>query len=279
VTRSPVDRDPLRRGPGHRRAAGGRAVDGRRGGVQCGRARRLPRPAADAGPAGRLADAQPGRLRAAARRPRRDPATGAPHGVLPAATTTPSSTRSSAPPARAGPAADDPAVFVTRAADPAVRPDGARPGSCWSTRPARHGPVGGRLAPARPRRRLRGHILNVLARAAWTCATGCCSPRPAPRPTWPTRRPRRAARSTAPRAACCARPTAARSPNLVLPGRRLGPPGRRPADGHPLGARSSPTRSARPAVTVNANVVLLGNVTVACTPNDPRPVGETLTVS
>jgi hypothetical protein len=33
------------------------------------------------------------------------------------------------------------------------------------------------------------------------------------------------------------------------------------------------------AVTVDANVVLLGNVTVACTPNDPRPVGETLTVS
>jgi hypothetical protein len=33
------------------------------------------------------------------------------------------------------------------------------------------------------------------------------------------------------------------------------------------------------AVTVVANVVLLGNVTVSCTPNDPRPVGETLTVS
>ena len=33
------------------------------------------------------------------------------------------------------------------------------------------------------------------------------------------------------------------------------------------------------AVTVVANVILLGNVTVACTPNDPRPVGETLTVS
>jgi hypothetical protein len=33
------------------------------------------------------------------------------------------------------------------------------------------------------------------------------------------------------------------------------------------------------AVTVIANVFLLGNITVACTPNDPRPVGETLTVS
>jgi hypothetical protein len=32
-------------------------------------------------------------------------------------------------------------------------------------------------------------------------------------------------------------------------------------------------------VTVHANVFLLGNVTVACTPDDPRPVGETLTVS
>jgi hypothetical protein len=32
-------------------------------------------------------------------------------------------------------------------------------------------------------------------------------------------------------------------------------------------------------VTVNANVFLLGNVIVNCTPNDPRPVGETLTVS
>lgn len=32
-------------------------------------------------------------------------------------------------------------------------------------------------------------------------------------------------------------------------------------------------------VTVNANVFLLGNVTVTCTPNDPRPVGETLTVN
>jgi hypothetical protein len=32
-------------------------------------------------------------------------------------------------------------------------------------------------------------------------------------------------------------------------------------------------------VTVIANVILLGNVTVNCTPDDPRPVGETLTVS
>jgi hypothetical protein len=32
-------------------------------------------------------------------------------------------------------------------------------------------------------------------------------------------------------------------------------------------------------VTVNANVFLLGNITIACTPNDPRPVGETVTVS
>jgi hypothetical protein len=32
-------------------------------------------------------------------------------------------------------------------------------------------------------------------------------------------------------------------------------------------------------VTVIANVFLIGNVTIACTPVDPRPVGETLTVS
>jgi len=32
-------------------------------------------------------------------------------------------------------------------------------------------------------------------------------------------------------------------------------------------------------VTVKANVFLLGNITIACTPNEPRPVGETLTVS
>jgi hypothetical protein len=32
-------------------------------------------------------------------------------------------------------------------------------------------------------------------------------------------------------------------------------------------------------VTINANVALLGNVTVPCTPNEPRPVGETLTVN
>jgi hypothetical protein len=32
-------------------------------------------------------------------------------------------------------------------------------------------------------------------------------------------------------------------------------------------------------VTINANVVLLGNVTVPRTPNEPRPVGETLTVN
>jgi len=32
-------------------------------------------------------------------------------------------------------------------------------------------------------------------------------------------------------------------------------------------------------VVVKANVVLLGTVTVNCTPDDPQPVGETLTVS
>ena len=32
-------------------------------------------------------------------------------------------------------------------------------------------------------------------------------------------------------------------------------------------------------VTVNANVFLLGNITITCTPNEPRPVGETVTVS
>jgi hypothetical protein len=32
-------------------------------------------------------------------------------------------------------------------------------------------------------------------------------------------------------------------------------------------------------VTINANVALLGDITVPCTPNDPRPVGETLTVN
>ncbi|HEU5159408.1 MAG TPA: hypothetical protein VFU43_20595 [Streptosporangiaceae bacterium] len=32
-------------------------------------------------------------------------------------------------------------------------------------------------------------------------------------------------------------------------------------------------------VTINANVALLGNVTVPCTPNEPRPVAETLTVN
>ena len=45
----------------------------------------------------------------------------------------------------------------------------------------------------------------------------------------------------------------------------------------PTAAGTDEVRGA--AVTVVANVVLLGNVTVACTPNDPRPVGETLTVS
>jgi hypothetical protein len=32
-------------------------------------------------------------------------------------------------------------------------------------------------------------------------------------------------------------------------------------------------------VTVKANVFLLGNITIDCTPNEPRPVGETLAVS
>jgi hypothetical protein len=32
-------------------------------------------------------------------------------------------------------------------------------------------------------------------------------------------------------------------------------------------------------VTVKANISLLGNVTIPCTPNDPRPVAETLTVN
>jgi hypothetical protein len=32
-------------------------------------------------------------------------------------------------------------------------------------------------------------------------------------------------------------------------------------------------------VTIDANVALLGNVTVPCTPNEPRPVGETLVVN
>ncbi|MDQ7909748.1 hypothetical protein RB614_35025 [Phytohabitans sp. ZYX-F-186] len=32
-------------------------------------------------------------------------------------------------------------------------------------------------------------------------------------------------------------------------------------------------------VTVNANVVLLGNITIDCTPDEPRPVAETLAVS
>lgn len=32
-------------------------------------------------------------------------------------------------------------------------------------------------------------------------------------------------------------------------------------------------------VTVQANVSILGNVTIPCTPNDPRPVAETLTVN
>ena len=45
----------------------------------------------------------------------------------------------------------------------------------------------------------------------------------------------------------------------------------------PTAAGTDEVRGA--AVTVNANVFLLGNVTVTCTPNDPRPVGETLTVS
>jgi len=31
--------------------------------------------------------------------------------------------------------------------------------------------------------------------------------------------------------------------------------------------------------TINANVALLGNVTVPCIANDPRPVGETLTAN
>ena len=32
-------------------------------------------------------------------------------------------------------------------------------------------------------------------------------------------------------------------------------------------------------VTVKANLSILGNVTIPCTPNDPRPVAETLTVN
>ena len=32
-------------------------------------------------------------------------------------------------------------------------------------------------------------------------------------------------------------------------------------------------------ITINANVALLGDVTVPCTPSDPRPVAETLTVN
>jgi hypothetical protein len=33
------------------------------------------------------------------------------------------------------------------------------------------------------------------------------------------------------------------------------------------------------AVVVKANVFLLGNLTIDCTADEPRPVGETLTVS
>jgi phytoene desaturase len=85
--------------------------------------------------------------------------------------------------------ADDPAVFVTRAADPAVHPPGSEAWFVLVNAP-RHGP-------------------------AWT-ATDWRRPglddAYAPRPTWPRPPPPRAARSTAPPAPCCARPTAARSP-------------------------------------------------------------------
>lgn len=45
----------------------------------------------------------------------------------------------------------------------------------------------------------------------------------------------------------------------------------------PTAAGTDEVRGAN--VTVNANVVLLGDITVDCTPDEPRPVAETLTVS
>ena len=87
-------------------------------------AARLPRPAAAAAPRGRLAEPQPRPGSCCCSASAADPAAGAPQRALPARTTTTSSTRSSAarPPGRCA----DPTIYVTRADDPAVRPDGAR---------------------------------------------------------------------------------------------------------------------------------------------------------
>ena len=105
----------------------------------------------------RLADRSLGRLRAAARRPRPHARAGPPHRVLPAPTTTPSSTRSSAPGAgRPARPAADPTVFVTVRRRPGGAPGRARGlVRAGQRRPARHRPSRGGLAPAGAGRRVR----------------------------------------------------------------------------------------------------------------------------
>ncbi len=111
---------------------------------------------------------------------------------------------------RARPAAD-PTVFVTVADDPMVRPAGHE---AWFVlvNAARQGTAAGAVdwrRPGWPTRTPTGSW-TCWRGAAWTCATGCCSVRSAPPPTWTWRPARQAARSTAPPVGCSARPTGAR---------------------------------------------------------------------
>ena len=171
------DRDPRRRRAGGRGAAGRRRADPRRrGGRPMWTPLTLRGPAADPAPLAAARRATPPRrFRAAAglRGPHAWP--GAPHGVLPAATTTPSSTRSSAarpgrsptrrstspcPTTRRAPGR---ARGVVRAGQRAsarrraeVRSTGARPG--WPTAYA-------------------DRVLTCSPSAASTSATGCCCAR------------------------------------------------------------------------------------------------------
>ncbi len=114
-------------------------------------------------------------------------------------------------PGRRAPPAGDPAVFVTRAADPAVRPVGheawfvlvnaAPQGTGWAQ-------VGWRRR-GWPRRTGIGSS-TCWPRAAWTYGIAWCSRRSGRRTSWPRRPGRRAGRSTAPREVCCGPPIVGR---------------------------------------------------------------------
>ena len=178
--------------------------------------------------AGRADRPQPRRLRAAARRLAAAP--GWPTTTSSSRpTTTPSSTRSSATPGGAyGPGRRP----TRRCSSPwpttrLVRPAGHEAWFVLVNAPRQGSAAGrGRLATPGAGRRVRRPDPGRAGRgAAWTCATGCCSARSAPRPTWTRRPARRAARSTAPPAGCSARANRGPAHGLFLVGGSTHPGG------------------------------------------------------